>query len=69
MPTKEEVAALGRNRLVREALAGIRKCFSRVDGAGPTAVADFMEITDPNERELVMRDAFEVVNTLLGELD
>jgi hypothetical protein len=69
-PTRlaEEVAALGRNRLVREALAGIRKRFGRVDGAGPTAVADFMEITDLDERELVMRDAFEVVNTLLGEL-
>ncbi|MFQ6014864.1 MAG: nucleotidyl transferase AbiEii/AbiGii toxin family protein [Anaerolineae bacterium] len=64
----EEVAALGRNRLVREALAGIRKRFGRVDGAGPTAVADFMEITDPDERELVMRDAFEVMNTLLEKL-
>jgi len=64
----EEVAALGRNRVVQEALVGIRKRFSRVDGAGPTAVADFMEITDRDERELVMRDAFEVVNILLGKL-
>ena len=38
------------------------------DAAGPTAVADFLEITEPNEQELVMQDAFEVVNTLVGKL-
>ena len=49
------------NRLVLEGLSKIRNKFSEVDALGPVAVADFMEITDADEREMIKRDAFEIV--------
>jgi hypothetical protein len=36
--------------------------------AGQTHVADFEEITDPTDRELVQRDAYERVRYLLAGL-
>ncbi len=54
--------------LVREGLEKLAKHFSSVDSLGPTQVADFEDITDPEERDRVRRDAFERMNYLLTEL-
>ncbi len=56
------------NRLVLEGLRKIRSKFMEIDGFGPVAYADFLLATDSDERELLMRDAYERVNALLDEL-
>jgi ribosomal protein S9 len=56
------------NRLVLEGLSKIRAKFKDVDSLGPVNVAEFMEVSDPDERERIIRDAFERVAGLLDEL-
>lgn len=53
------------NGLVREGLEKLAKHFESVSHTGPKFVADFEEITDPEQRQLVERDAFERVQYLL----
>ena len=53
------------NRLVREALAILDEKFESPDHAGPVHIADFMELTDPEVREQVQRDAFERVRFII----
>ena len=53
------------NDLVREGLLKIAGKFSSPEHIGPKFVADFEEITDPEERALRQRDAFERVSQLL----
>ena len=54
--------------LVREALEKIGVHFASPEHRGPRHVADFEEVTDPEEREAVKRDAYERVNYLLQQL-
>lgn len=56
------------NRLVLEGLQKIRAKFKEMDGFGPAAYADFLLATDSDERQLLIRDAYERVNSLLDEL-
>jgi hypothetical protein len=56
------------NGLVQEALVKIREKFASPEHVGPKQVADFEDIIDPDERELVQRDAFERVNALISRL-
>jgi hypothetical protein len=56
------------NGLVKEGLHKIAENFSSEKDVGPTFIADFEEITDPEEREILQRDAFEKVNYFLKEL-
>jgi hypothetical protein len=55
--------------LVREGLEKITEKFESPEHIGPKFVADFEELTDPEERDLVQRDAFERVDYLLRALD
>jgi hypothetical protein len=59
---------LRNHELVREALQRIRSKFLHAHDVGPSGVASFLEILDEDERETVMRDAFEQVNAFLGAL-
>jgi len=54
--------------LIQEGLKKIADAFASVDQWGPASVADFDEITDPEDRALRRRDAFERVNLLLERL-
>lgn len=54
--------------LVQEGLQKIAEKFESPDHTGPKFVADFEEITDPEERALLQRDAFERINFLLEKL-
>ena len=54
--------------LVQEGLQKLAGKFISPDHVGPTMVADFDEITDPEARELRRRDAYERVAYLLQEL-
>ncbi len=54
--------------LVREGLQKIRDKFGSPDHVGPKSVADFEEVTDPEARQVIQRDAFERVIALLENL-
>jgi len=57
-----------RHGLVREGLQHIAEKFASPDHIGPKSVADFEELTDPEERDLLQRDAYERVQDLLRNL-
>ena len=54
--------------LVREGLAKVRRAFLSVDRVGPKWVADFLEISDPEERAIIQRRAYELVTAWLDRL-
>ncbi|MGA2736769.1 MAG: nucleotidyl transferase AbiEii/AbiGii toxin family protein [Bryobacteraceae bacterium] len=54
--------------LVREGLEKIGEKFASPEHAGPTFVADFEDVHDPDQRPLLMRDAFERINYFLRKL-
>jgi hypothetical protein len=57
------------NKLVHEGLMKINKCFASPEHVGPKSIADFEEVADPEERDLLMRDAYERVQSLMRSLD
>jgi hypothetical protein len=57
------------NRLVREGLQKIRSQFLSVDHVGPKSVADFLEITEPEERAITQRRAYEMITPWLDALN
>jgi hypothetical protein len=57
-----------KNALVREGLAKIRGKFASIDHAGPKWIADFLEISDGEERDIVVRRAYEKTASLLDLL-
>ncbi len=57
-----------KSRSVREGLQIIADKFASVDHYGPAAVATFEAISDPEERAIRRRDAFERVRDLLERL-
>ena len=58
-----------KNSLVREGLGEIRNKFERVDSAGPVWIANFLEITNAEEKERIQRDSYERVNALITKLE
>ena len=54
--------------LVKEGLEKIAKHFASEKNVGPRFVADFEEITDPEDREVRERDAYEKVDYILQKL-
>jgi lysyl-tRNA synthetase class II len=54
-----------KNGLVREGFKNIAEKFASPDHLGPTFVADFEEIHDPEARAVTKRDAYERVQYLL----
>lgn len=56
------------HNLVKEGLQKIAGKFSSINTFGPKSVADFEETDDPDEQELIQRDAYERVNALLSKI-
>ena len=54
--------------LIKEGLRHISEKFASPDHTGPKSVADFDELTDPDERAVIQRDAYERVLDLLQRL-
>jgi len=54
--------------LVAEGLGHISDKYASPEHRGPRDVADFLEISDPTDREILVRDAFERVHALLEAL-
>ena len=65
----DEFASSPKNSLVEEGLAKIRSKFASIEHIGPKWVADFLEIADGEEREIVIRRAYEKTAGLLDRLD
>ena len=57
------------NRLVGEGLQKIRSQFLSVDHVGSKSVADFLEITEPEERAITQRQAYERITAWLDALE
>jgi len=55
--------------LVKEGLRKIHSKFRSVEDIGPKWVADFMEIVEPDDRAIRIRDAYETVSGLLDPLE
>ena len=54
--------------LVREAMIKLAEKFASPNHIGPKFVADFDEIIDPEEREIIQQDAYQRINTFLSML-
>ena len=63
-----DISPLMSSKLAKEGLGKIKTKFSSVDGIGPTAVADFLEIVDQEERDRIKREAFELVDAFMKSL-
>ncbi|OIN95743.1 hypothetical protein AUJ66_08430 [Candidatus Desantisbacteria bacterium CG1_02_38_46] len=61
----EAIKPLLGNNLVKEGLGKIKAKFEEINFIGPNYVADFLEISNAEERDIVKREAFELVNTLM----
>jgi hypothetical protein len=57
-----------KNKLVVEGLRKLKSKFDTVEHVGPKWVADFLEITDKEDRDIVIRQVYEEVNKLLSIL-
>jgi hypothetical protein len=64
----EETKALVTNKLAREGLGKIKAKFATVNAIGPTWAAEFLEITEQEEKDRIQREAFEIVNSVLDAL-
>jgi hypothetical protein len=54
--------------IVREMRGKLSEKFASVDHAGPVDVANFMDLSDEQEIEMIHRDAFEQVQALLSSI-
>ena len=63
-----EFASSMRSALAREGLAKIRSKFASIDHVGPRWVADFLEISDREERNIVIRRVYEKIAGFLDVL-
>ena len=57
-----------KDKLIREGLLKIKEKFQSPEHVGPVGVVDFQEITDPEERARITRDASERALALLENL-
>lgn len=67
-PLSAALRQLAGSKLVQESLQILAEKFADPESVGPVQVANFQEIADPEERELIQRDAYERVQALLEAL-
>lgn len=64
----QEVRPLVKLSMIQEALSILAEKFASPSAIGPAHVADFDEIVDPLEREILQRDVYERIRYLLANL-
>jgi predicted nucleotidyltransferase len=52
------------NKLVQEALANIAEKFASPEHVGPVHIADFEDVSSPEDRAILQRDAYERIQAL-----
>jgi hypothetical protein len=65
----QRLAGFKDNKLIIEAMENVRRYFDSPKGLGPTSVADFMGEEDREAREIIQRDAYEVMQAVTAEFD
>lgn len=63
-----EFSGSSKTPIVREMREKLSEKFASVDHAGPVDVANFMDLSDEQEIEMIHRDAFEQVQALLSSI-
>jgi len=63
-----EFSGLSETPIVREMSAKLSEKFASVDHAGPVDIANFMDLSDDQEINMIRRDAFEQVQALLSSI-
>ena len=63
-----EFKTFRKNKLVLEGLGKIRTKFASVEHIGPRWVADFLVVTEKEDRNIIVRRAYEKINELLDLL-
>jgi len=64
----EEFSLFMKNNLITEGLGKIKAKFNSVEHVGPKWVADFLEIKEGEDREIIIRHAYEKIADLLDTL-
>lgn len=64
----EKISPIANNTLLQEGFGKIKAKFETVNSIGPNFVADFLEISEPEEKEIKKREAFELINALMDEI-
>ena len=64
----QDLRPMAEIRVVQEALANLAEKFASATAVGPIHVADFYEVNDEKEREVIQRDAYERVSYLVKNL-
>jgi len=64
----KELSRMKNNKLFNQGISFIKESFRNLDSLGPVAVANFFEPIDPEEREIILRDAYETVKRILHKL-
>lgn len=65
----QELRKMKSNKLVLNALLHIKRLFQSVKSIGPVGVAHFFEPLSDEEREILMRDAYETINRVMEKLE
>ena len=65
----QRLAGYKNNKVIIEAIENVRRYFDSPKGLGPTSVADFMGEDDREAREIIQRDAYEVMQAVIAEFD
>jgi hypothetical protein len=63
-----EFSSFSETPIVREMKAKLLEKFASVDHAGPVDVANFRDLSDEQEINMIRRDAFEQVQALLSSI-
>lgn len=64
----DEIRPLLKNKLVQEALQILAEKFASPEHTGPKYVADFEDLAVDEDRDMLQRDAFERIQSLLSRL-
>jgi len=63
-----ELSRMKNNKLFIQALNLIKESFKNLDSLGPVAVANFFEPIEAEEREIILRDSYEIIYRIMKYL-
>jgi len=64
----KEFLKIRHKKLVAQSLSLTKENFKKIDSLGPVAVANFLEPINNEEKEIIIRDAYEIINRILEQL-
>ena len=64
----KELSRMKNNKLFIQALNLIKESFKNLDSLGPVAVANFFEPIEAEEREIILRDSYEIIYRIMKYL-